>query len=415
MFDRMDALGLLPANTAVTGLYSQRLEIRCSILLERSMLIRAVGVNDHGIETGVICSDRLDLGPLREAVEGLPLGVMRLPLRSRREYRLRAFRPTLDFAQRRRIRGALESIGPDVLVLGQPGPDDCHTALLAAGDMGIPVIADVALVLDPAWMPYRGGALRHWWIRRYYRLCRAIVTNCRRNAELLEWLGCGPVDSFPVIPTGIDPDKFPACPGDYERNSARKALGVSDGAWVVGTVGRMSIEKGYDWLIDAFGELRKSIPEAELVIIGGGELEPELKRRAASVGGVHFPGWRDDVPQLMWGMDAFVLSSRIEAFPRVVMQSFCAKVPTVATAVHGVPDMVTDGETGWLVSPDDTDALVAALRQTHDSPKEAIRRADAAHEHVCKELHQATQQSRFAALIREVLADKNRPPRQSNQ
>ncbi|MDP7035662.1 MAG: glycosyltransferase family 4 protein, partial [Planctomycetota bacterium] len=371
-------------------------------------LHRALGIAKYGATVGVLCSDRLDLGPFRENAEKLPLGIHPTALTSRREYMLKAFRPSLDRSQRSRIRDILQQIQPDLLVLGQPGPDDCHTAILAANDLKIPVVADVALLLDPALMPMKGGGLRRWWIRRHYALCRSVVTNCRRNAELLEDLGCGSSEHFEVIPTGIHAQDFPPCSSPEIRSRVREEIGLTPDRWAIGFVGRLSIEKGLDWLIEAFGVARKQHPSMELILIGDGPLRTSLQEQAEQTDiPIHFLGWRSEISELLWGLDAFILPSKIEAFPRVIMQAFSARIPVIATRVHGVPDMVRDGETGWLVEYGDTHQLVSTLAEISNNPEESLRRVDAAQALVHSELDLDHQQAKFAAYLKNLLLQKD--------
>ncbi len=126
---------------------------------ELAAISRAIGIEKLGILTGIICSDRLDLGAYKDEVQKLTLGCIRLPLKNCREYALKAFLPSLDFRQKKIIQEALVRIRPDVFIVAQSGPDTCHTAMLAATSLRIPLIADVAFLLDPKVTPYKGGAL----------------------------------------------------------------------------------------------------------------------------------------------------------------------------------------------------------------------------------------------------------------
>jgi glycosyltransferase involved in cell wall biosynthesis len=93
---------------------------------------------------------------------------------------------------------------------------------------------------------------------------------------------------------------------------------------------------------------------------------------------VRFVGERADVERLLPAMDVFVLSSREEGIPNALLEAMAAERPCVATAVGGVPEVLRDGETGWLVPPGSPEALAGALEDVLGRPEEARRRGEAA-------------------------------------
>jgi glycosyltransferase involved in cell wall biosynthesis len=163
-----------------------------------------------------------------------------------------------------------------------------------------------------------------------------------------------------------------------ERARARAELGLPPAAFVLGWVGRLSVEKGGDVLVEALARLR-DLPLLACVV-GDGPERPALERRSARLGlaeQIRWSGVRADAGRLFRAFDAFVLSSRTEGTPMVLLEAMHAGVPVVASAVGGVPDVVGAQE-GWLVAPEDPDALAAALRELHGDTAEAARRANAA-------------------------------------
>ena len=162
-----------------------------------------------------------------------------------------------------------------------------------------------------------------------------------------------------------------------DRAQARAELNLPGDAFVLGWVGRLSAEKGGDILIEALARLA-SLPLLACVI-GDGPDRPALERRAADLGlagRVRWCGIRSDAGRLFRGFDAFVLSSRTEGTPIVLLEAMQAGVPVVATSVGGVPDVVGPGE-AWLVASEDPDAIAAAVRELHADPAGAARRAEA--------------------------------------
>jgi glycosyltransferase involved in cell wall biosynthesis len=147
-----------------------------------------------------------------------------------------------------------------------------------------------------------------------------------------------------------------------ERAAQRRAWGVPEDAFVVGSVARLAAVKNHQMLLRALCGLSAQI---HVLLIGDGPTRAALARLAEELGigaRVHFAGEILPVNNLHQYLDVSVLCSRSEGFPNAVLEALAAQVPVVATAVGGVTDIVTDGESGLLVAVDDVDALRARLQ-----------------------------------------------------
>jgi glycosyltransferase involved in cell wall biosynthesis len=147
-------------------------------------------------------------------------------------------------------------------------------------------------------------------------------------------------------------------------------------------VGRLRIRKGVDVLLAAMPELLRRHPAARLRIAGDGEHRAALERAAAALGvgeAVSFLGRADAmrVRRLLRGAAALVVPSIYEGMPLVVLEAMEASVPVVASRVSGIPEVVEDGRTGWLVPPEEPASLAAALAAALDDPAAASRRGEA--------------------------------------
>lgn len=165
-------------------------------------------------------------------------------------------------------------------------------------------------------------------------------------------------------------------PSPAVRDMARRQLAVPVGCKVVGTVGRMDYQKAPECFVDAVATLGR--PDVYAVWIGDGPMRHEVEaraRRRGLAGRFVCVGHRDDVSQLLPGLDVFVLASRYEGLPCAIVEAITAGVPVVATAVNAVPDLVLPGETGILVGPERPRELAAAMRRLLDSPAEGARMA----------------------------------------
>jgi glycosyltransferase involved in cell wall biosynthesis len=185
-----------------------------------------------------------------------------------------------------------------------------------------------------------------------------------------------PAERIRVLPNGI-----PSVP--EEGHDVRGELGVSPEAGLVGAVGRLYPEKGYDDLIRAIALLKQDFGPIRCVIAGHG---PEQERLQALVHELDVPqevqliGRRQDVPDVIRSLDVAVLCSKHEGSPLAVMEYMAGGAPIVATAVGGVPELIEDGVHGLLVRPGDPLELAGAIRRLLDDRALASRLGRAARE-----------------------------------
>jgi len=145
---------------------------------------------------------------------------------------------------------------------------------------------------------------------------------------------------------------------------------------VVGNVAALVDHKDHATLLDAAARVVARLPRVHFVILGEGELRPQLERQVARLGlgeRVHLAGFRDDVDRLLPGFDLFCLSSHMEGLGTSVLDAMCFGRPIVATSAGGIPDAVADGVSGRLVPPRDPEALAQALLRLLESPEDARR------------------------------------------
>jgi sugar transferase (PEP-CTERM/EpsH1 system associated) len=165
-----------------------------------------------------------------------------------------------------------------------------------------------------------------------------------------------------VIPNGVDTDHFRPAP--EQRRDLRAAIGLSQEAFAVGIVARLVPVKNHAGLIRAVGQLRQSDVFVHLLIAGDGPLENELRQLAGELGvaeQVHFLGEVQDVRRVLNAMDVFVLNSYSEGMSNTVLEAMSQGLPIVATRVGSTPQLIEDGISGLLVSPDDVEGLSRAL------------------------------------------------------
>ena len=160
------------------------------------------------------------------------------------------------------------------------------------------------------------------------------------------------------------------------RPQVRAELGVPDGDLVVLTVANLRPEKGYDTLLDAARLVVDQGLPVRFVSVGRGSEEQAMADRHRALGlGERFTflGLREDVMRLLVAADVFVLPSRQEGLPVVLMEATAVGLPIVATAVGGVPQVLTDGVDGLVVPPDSPPDLAAAIARMVEDPELRLR------------------------------------------
>ena len=123
--------------------------------------------------------------------------------------------------------------------------------------------------------------------------------------------------------------------------------------------------KGIEYLLSAAAALRREFPALRVEIAGSGPQREKLEEAVAHAGlggQVKFLGWIDDLTSVLPRWDVFVMPSLEEGFPIAALDAMAAGLPVVATSVGGVPELIEDGKTGWLVPPRDAEALASRLR-----------------------------------------------------
>lgn len=213
-----------------------------------------------------------------------------------------------------------------------------------------------------------------------------------------------------VVPNGIDLATF--APSTH-RGAVRQALDLCPTDRVIGTVGRLVAFKGQRYLLEAFSQLRQSYPCVRLLMVGDGPERTSLERHAARLGvgeAVRFTGHREDVADLLAAMEIFVLPSLGEHFGRVLLEAMALKLPVVATAAGGVPEVVVDNLTGLLVPPADAAALANAIATLLADPARGRVMGSAGRERVEVHYNHRLHAQRVEAVYAEVLEKSLRVP-----
>jgi glycosyltransferase involved in cell wall biosynthesis len=168
-------------------------------------------------------------------------------------------------------------------------------------------------------------------------------------------------DKFSLIYNAVDDRRF-SIPDS--REDIRRKFGLSSEDFIVGTVGSLISKKGHRFLIEAVNRSAGQIPSIKLLIAGEGEERKNLENLAGSLGigdRTLFMGARNDVPELMKAMDVFILPSLQEGFPRTLIEAMYMGLAVCVSNISGIPEIVRDGENGFLIEPGDIEAIAEKI------------------------------------------------------
>ena len=209
---------------------------------------------------------------------------------------------------------------------------------------------------------------------------------------------------FAVVPNGVDLSRFT---GPVLPCALRREFGIPGSAPLLGVVARLEPEKGHIHLVDAMPAILRAVPETWLAVVGEGSEAGALRARAESIGvneRVIFTGRRDDISALTADLTIAVLPSLREAQGISLLEAMARRVPVVASAVGGIPELVTDGAEGRLVPPGDVAALAEAVVQLLRDPDLRRRLGEAGRRTVADRFSIDAQVRRIQGVYDEELA-----------
>ncbi len=205
-----------------------------------------------------------------------------------------------------------------------------------------------------------------------------------------------------LVAAGVRPERIQiihnAIPADWGAECLRPEIEIPAGRKVILIVGRLSREKDHLTLLEAVNRLRPAIMP-HLIVVGDGPEKARINEKIRQLGlgdFVTLTGHRSSAEPWYGIADVAVLSSLSEGSPNALLEAMATKVPVVATAVGGVPEIVMDEESALLVKPGDVAAMSAAIARILNEPKLAARLAQRSHELI---LERHTPEARVHRLV----------------
>ena len=204
-----------------------------------------------------------------------------------------------------------------------------------------------------------GAPARHRFI--YARTCHAVIAISEHIRSLLTNAGV-PAGKIHVIPDGIEIP--PELPSRDERARQRRLLGLKDDDFVAGHLGAFTPEKGQDVAIEAIRRVAEKLPSVRLLLAGDGPpaMMSRMREEAGSPGErVQFLRHLEELAGFFAALDLFIMPSRAEGLGSAALLAMAHGKAVIASRVGGLPEVVEEGRTGWLVTPGSAAALAEAI------------------------------------------------------
>lgn len=212
-----------------------------------------------------------------------------------------------------------------------------------------------------------GFPLRKGWVsRKRYAAVERFVANSKNVAQSLIDCGIAP-ERISIVNEGVE---IPALPSLERRENARRHWGVTEGDFLFGCVSVFVPEKGQRHLIEALAEVRKSNPEARLLLAGDGQCRGKLEALAKRLGpseAVLFPGFVNDVARVYDALDAFAFPSEFEGLGTALQTAMAAGLPSISTSRGALAEVVNHEQTALVVEPNKKEFAAAMLRLMTDA------------------------------------------------
>ena len=219
-----------------------------------------------------------------------------------------------------------------------------------------------------------------------------------------------------VVSEGIDPEKIHVVSNgidipviqdsDQEFESVRKEFGISKDSFLLGTVGRMVPVKNLESLMEIVAQLFRDGLKLNLILIGDGPRREQLESLANSLGisqHVVFTGWRNDVLRILNGVDLYVHTSVSESFTYSIVEAMSIAKPVIAFDAGSLSEVISNGETGFLVTPRNNAAFKEAIAQMSINPDRAKQLGQAARKHTEDSLSAESMAEKIMTIYRSLV------------
>ena len=239
-------------------------------------------------------------------------------------------------------------------------------------------------------------------------LTEKILVVCDDEQKLAGRYHVGSDQQFCTIHTGMDLARFDQ---QVDRSSVRASLGIPDSVFLIGTVGRLSLQKAPSDFITAAAKVHQVHPQTHFVWVGDGELmaeSQELVRTLNLTEVFHFANHRNDISNVLKSMDCFVLASHWEGFSLSVLEAMASGLPVIVTRVSGADEAVLDGVNGHVVPIGDIKAIADAMSDMIVNPRVAEEFGKNGRRRMEQKFTVKRMVNDIESLYKQVVADANK-------
>jgi glycosyltransferase involved in cell wall biosynthesis len=193
-----------------------------------------------------------------------------------------------------------------------------------------------------------------------------IICVCRSDYDKAIAAGVATIDQTSIVYNGIELAKFSI---PLDQATARQLFNLDPNEFIFGNVGRLHEQKGHKFLLQAMAQMTN---QSRLMIVGDGRLREQLMILAAELkisDRVLFLGARADINEFLSAINVFIMPSLWEGQPIALLEALAIGKPCIASSVDGIPEIITDGINGYLVSPKDVETLAKAMDLAIEQPE----------------------------------------------
>lgn len=173
-----------------------------------------------------------------------------------------------------------------------------------------------------------------------------------------------PSDKIVKIYNGVEMARFNLDFCDQKSPKVRKSFGLNSSHTVIGAIGRFTWQKGFKYLIHSIPSIIQNHPRTKFLLVGEGPLKKELEDLAGKLNikeNIIFPGFRNNIDNILSAVDIFVVPSILEGFPMVILEAMAMARPIIASNIPGISEQIINGSTGILVPPKSSEAISKTL------------------------------------------------------
>ena len=361
---------------------------------ERHMTLLAKTLDPEKYKVTIVISAYKELNKWHEELKNAGINVIRLKVFHKHD-------PNHLFI----LKKLLATEKPDILHLHIWNPASCRYAFFAANPK---ITKIVATEHDP----FALKGIKKIFKNKCLKLTNHVITVSNANKDFMIKEYPTIKDRISVIHNGIDLQKFEKEIlrfSSQDKQKIRTLFNADSGSFVILTVAALHPRKGLKYLIQAFHDILPYIPESKLIIVGEGPQKTDLEnliKKLDIVNKVMLLCTRNDIPKILKSSDLFILPSLKEAFGLVILEAMAAQIPIIASNVGGIPEIIQNFKTGYLIEPAKSNAIAEKIVEIYNNKAQSEKISFIA-SHEVKKFDATTMAKKTAEIYDQLLNGTN--------